>query len=653
MMAVRFGFLILCAVALLSVVAGPVRAQALLRLDDPAWIDVAEVPPLSPALRAEAEDGIHYLLGDRQIRWDGEVREDFYRNVYAVVDRAGLEEAATLSYEFDPEFEEVILTRLRILRDGTVIDLRDTLTEEVYRRETRLEEGIIDGALTAVLQIPGLKVGDVVDSAVLRRVTPIIPGAPRSGSGYLEFGEPVGMERFRLIWDQDRPLNVGTFPGGDRVRYASVPDADGTVVHEWTVVGGKGIAVEEDLPAFVDARAVIRFSDAADWRGLAQALAPHYTKDYPLPSDWQARLDTIAAENAEPLDRATAALRMVQDDIRYVSLSVGAGGYFARTPEEVIRTGFGDCKDKALLLRVMLDRLGIEAAVALTDIDQGYGLNALLPSERAFDHMIVRIKSDDLSYWVDATATHQGGRIDMAPPPDYGFALPVTSSQTALEPIPIDPYGQWRVEVMESYSFTFLGMWLSVDTVYLGEAANDRRRHYGVTPVSTQSDEYLDFYAERYPGLRLVRPLTVEDDREANLVTVRESYFLPAMALMQDDLRTDFYFGTENFASNLPEASGAPRKYPMYTGSASSHTHTVHVTNAPIGFTPAEAVTIENDAFAFSYSGYEDGDNGMTLSWDYTRKGPVVRADKVAGILEDAAKVADLVWWTWDLTPTE
>jgi hypothetical protein len=150
-----------------------------------------------------------------------------------------------------------------------------------------------------------------------------------------------------------------------------------------------------------------------------------------------------------------------------------------------------------------------------------------------------------------------------------------------------------------------------------------------------------------------VRPLTVEDDREANLVTVRESYFLPAMALMQDDLRTDFYFGTENFASNLPEASGAPRKYPMYTGSASSHTHTVHVTNAPIGFTPAEAVTIENDAFAFSYSGYEDGDNGMTLSWDYTRKGPVVRADKVAGILEDAAKVADLVWWTWDLTPTE
>ena len=45
------------------------------------------------------------------------------------------------------------------------------------------------------------------------------------------------------------------------------------------------------------------------------------------------KVDQIAADHATPDARAYAALRLVQDEIRYVSLSVGAGGYFARPPD--------------------------------------------------------------------------------------------------------------------------------------------------------------------------------------------------------------------------------------------------------------------------------------------------------------------------------
>lgn len=52
-------------------------------------------------------------------------------------------------------------------------------------------------------------------------------------------------------------------------------------------------------------------------------------------------MEAIALAHATPEARAFAALRLVQDELRYVSLSVGAGGYFARSPVEVIaaRTG--------------------------------------------------------------------------------------------------------------------------------------------------------------------------------------------------------------------------------------------------------------------------------------------------------------------------
>ncbi|NJK44444.1 MAG: hypothetical protein HC933_09300 [Pleurocapsa sp. SU_196_0] len=122
----------------------------------------------------------------------------------------------------------------------------------------------------------------------------------------------------------------------------------------------------------------------------------------------------------------------------------------------------------------------------------------------------------------------------------------------------------------ENYRFTFLGLWLTVSTTYQGEAANDRRRHYGVTPISTQTQDYLDFYSDRYPGLQLVRPITVTDDRDGNYFVVDESYFLPAMALLKDEVRTDFYFGAENFASNLTEASTAPRRASSWRGSRPS-----------------------------------------------------------------------------------
>src|SRR5690606_21899698 len=146
--------------------------------------------------------------------------------------------------------------------------------------------------------------------------------------------------------------------------------------------------------------------------------------------------------------RAFAALRLVQDELRYVSLSVGAGGYWARKPQEVIASGFGDCKDKALLLAVILKRLGIEAAVALTDVDAGPALPEEVPMLGAFDHAIVRIRHDGASHWVDPTASHQGGGFSTAAPPPFAWALPLTGpDQRGLEPIPVTPEQGWSTDV--------------------------------------------------------------------------------------------------------------------------------------------------------------------------------------------------------------
>ncbi len=628
----------------------PVLAQGIDRADEPDWVEELSLPQIDPALRAEALDGVFYQVSDLQIRWDGAEKQSYGRTVMEVTDRAGLEQAASLSFDFDPAFDRLILTRLVRIRDGVATDLRDTLREEVFRRETRLDEGIIDGTLTAVIQIPDLRVGDVVDYASIRVTKPIVPEGERSGYSTLEWGVPVGVSRTVLYWPQDWPLMLGAVP--ERVTYGAGQAAGGIVRHEWRREGHVPPRGEDDVPVEADPTAYIRYSDQADWSALAGALTPYYAADYPLTPEWEAKLAVLQAAQSSEEDRAIAALRLVQDEVRYVSLSVGAGGYFARLPEEVIRSGFGDCKDKSLLLRVLLGRMGITAQVALTDIDAGHGLPDEVPMLGAFDHMIVRIQSGGAAVWVDPTASHQGGGFATGTPPDYGWGLPLTGAgQRTLEPIPVTPDTAWSNAMVERFRFTPLGVFFGVTTEFGGGAADSARQRWATTPVSQITADYLEYYQQRYPGLTLLEPAQMNDVREINRVTVEERYFLPVMALSENGLREDFAFASENFTTHLPERLSGARTLPLYTGGVAAFRHRIEVRSAPIEFSAPDEVQLGNSAFDFSLQAEVRQGGWMTLDWAFVMKARSVPPELAAGIIANAGKVSDETWFTWDLTP--
>jgi hypothetical protein len=264
---------------------------------------------------------------------------------------------------------------------------------------------------------------------------------------------------------------------------------------------------------------------------------------------------------------------------------------------------------------------------------------------------------DGVQFWMDPTGSHQGGDIYTSTVPDYGWALPLTGDQQVLQvlqvlqAIAISPDAQWSRWSEERFHFTLAGVFVGVTTVFQGEAADSYRDRVATTPKRDIERDYLDYYAGLYPGMRQVLPLAVTDDLAMNQITVEERYFLPAPSLFENGLREDFGFGAEDYADNLPNAQVGKRMAPMFTGSAASFSHTVTITNAPISFTPPEGVTRENAAFNFYFEGWETDKGGMTLQWTFTRKGPVIRAEDVPGVLTDADAVEGASWFTWDLRP--
>jgi len=102
-------------------------------------------------------------------------------------------------------------------------------------------------------------------------------------------------------------------------------------------------------------------------------------------------------------DSIRAAHRWVAQDIRYVSIALGLGGYQPRAPATVVSTGFGDCKDKATLFVAALKSMGIEAYPVL--LSAGGGVDSAFPTLKQFDHAIAAVKKPAGGYqYVDLTS---------------------------------------------------------------------------------------------------------------------------------------------------------------------------------------------------------------------------------------------------------
>ncbi|HZI47844.1 MAG TPA: DUF3857 and transglutaminase domain-containing protein, partial [Pyrinomonadaceae bacterium] len=84
--------------------------------------------------------------------------------------------------------------------------------------------------------------------------------------------------------------------------------------------------------------------------------------------------------------------------IQYISIQTGlgsGGGYRPHTSIEVFAKSYGDCKDKANLMRAMLKVVGITAVpISIYSGDPSF-VRASWPSPRQFNHCIIAVKVSD------------------------------------------------------------------------------------------------------------------------------------------------------------------------------------------------------------------------------------------------------------------
>jgi tetratricopeptide (TPR) repeat protein len=401
-----------------------------------AWVKPVAVPatPAKPGASA-----VQVLLTDQQSRFGPDGDEFYVESAFRILTPPGLAVMNGFAPSWNPQTDTLILHRFNVLRDGKTIDmLGGGKNVTVIRREKNLELAMIDGDLTASLQPEGIQVSDVVDIAfTLVRRDPVMQGISQGGNG-LPPGAVVNHALIRAVW-----------PAGKPVRWRASDDLPAPKLQQTAEGTEFNLHLTDyetqkpptDAPPRFAALGQVEFSQFRDWAQVSALMAPLYAKAETLApaSPLLQEAAKIRAAYADPKARAAAALRLVQDQVRYTFVGLNLGGYVPADADVTWTRRFGDCKGKTALLIALLHELGIEAQPALVSTVLGDGLDKRLP-EMLFDHVLVRATIAGKVYWLDGTRSGDRALDDIAVP-DFHWTLPVQpagAQLVALAPTPLD-----------------------------------------------------------------------------------------------------------------------------------------------------------------------------------------------------------------------
>lgn len=446
----------------------------------PSWVKPRPIPT-PPADSGSAP--LRIILSDQQIDFAGASMTISQENAIQITSPAGLANMGTIKLNWQPATDTVVINQLRILRGGKTIDVPHAAKDfTVLRRENGLEYSMLNGILTATLQVEGLEVGDVVDFGyTLTRAQPLFQGhhdvTVDAGSG-----APVQSLGIVAHWAADDAMTH---------RASNMPA-------ELTLDGKTGLSlVASDVqPPVLPRSAPVRFrsgrvielSDYADWGQVSTIFVPLFAKARaPSPeSPLKAQVAQIRAATSDPVKQASMALALVESKIRYLFIGLNQSDYVPADADATWQRRFGDCKAKTALLLALLDGLGIKAEPALVSTRLGDGMDQRLPNVGLFDHVIVRAEIGGKTYWLDGT--RQGdtsiAHLDV---PDYHWALPIAAGTKALEALVVPPRTS-PSEIMDLHLDASQGIFVpasatATDTYY-GDAALGIQQLLAAVPAS-------------------------------------------------------------------------------------------------------------------------------------------------------------------------
>jgi transglutaminase-like putative cysteine protease len=354
-----------------------------------------------------------------------------------------------------------------------------------------------------------------------------------------------------------------------------------------------------------------------------------------------AKVRELTANAKTELDKIRAIARYVQT-LQYISIQIGAGRYRPHSAAEVFAKRYGDCKDKANLMRAMLKVWNIESYPVLIFSGDPTYVRSEWASPMQFNHCIVAVKVSAETNAPTVIEHPTLGRLlifdatdDMTPVgdlPEYeqnSYALVAAGERGALLRMPSTPPEANRLERTADVDLSADGtITASLHERSQGQAAVDERRGFRRLARPDYSKVIESWITRGATGAKVTK-VEPTDSRDDNRFALDVDFTAAGYGqLMQGHLLV--FKPAIVSRREFLELNRATRKHAVVLASQ-AYTETVKV-KLPAGFDVDElpdAVKLDVPFGTYS-AAYEVKDGHLNFTRTFTQRAGIIPSEQYA-----------------------
>jgi tetratricopeptide (TPR) repeat protein len=306
---------------------------------------------------------------------------------------AGLKGASQAYFLYSSQVEDLRIDYFRtIKKEGTELAVDPSKFFEVASPVSQEAPVFSDLKMKAVAA-PNLKVGDAIEYQVSKIIrSPLKPG---------DFWAMHFATRNVVVNSEVVVLDV---PAGRQLVFQADPkylykteEKEGRKIYRWELSNRTARLTTDNSQ-----RPLFSATTLTDWKQVGAWYLALQSDRTEVTPEIRALAQKLTAGKNTPKEKLEAIYNYISESIRYVAIELGIGGFQAHPAADVLRNGYGDCKDKHGLLSALLNAVGITSYPALVNSERGV-IEPEVPVPAQFNHVISAVLLDKGLFWVDTT----------------------------------------------------------------------------------------------------------------------------------------------------------------------------------------------------------------------------------------------------------
>ena len=346
---------------------------------------------------------------------------------YRPLTSQGVQGLQQITLSYTQGYETLQITAYTLKKDGRKIDIPQNSILQGHGETT--SPGFED-TRTMTVVFPNLEVGD--EAVLITQTQQVVPWFPDV------FADTQS-------WPRDVPVKEASFAftsqGNDSAFHITTQgvDADAPVTagnktrHVWHYHNDAPIQPEPEAVAEIADRPHVAITSLSGYSGVADIYAGLFKDRAEVTPEISKLADQITANARDHHTQARLLYEWVAAHIRYVNIVLGAGGFLPHQAGDVLKNGYGDCKDHVMLLQALLAAKGIKSSAVLIRAGANQYQLPPSPSPFLFDHLITYVPEFNL--FLDSTARY--AQFGVLPVSDAGKGVVIVDSRKAAVTPPI------------------------------------------------------------------------------------------------------------------------------------------------------------------------------------------------------------------------